>query len=193
MAVVGTGRLAAAAGVLIYGKTAASIFDQWAKDPLGHGYLVIPGALYLAWTRREPLQRANSRPAFWWLPLLALGSLFWLLANATSTTALQQFCLAFLVVGFVWGTLGTPAARELAFPLGFLLFAVPIGDYLVPTLQNVTAAFAVKLLQLSGVPVLLNREVISIPGSIWEVAAACSGINYLMSALVMAYLYAGLT
>ena len=39
----------------------------------------------------------------------------------------------------------------------------------------------------------LQGELITIPGSSWEVAKACSGINYLMSALMMAYLYAALT
>jgi len=146
----------------------------------------------MAWARRDRLRRLTPTPAFWWWPLLGVTALLWLLANLTSTTAIEQLCLGLMFVGFIWGILGTSAARELAFPLGFLVFAVPLGDYLVPSLQRVTARFAVNLLQMSGVPVLLNGEVISIPGSNWEVASACSGINYLMSALVMAYLYAGI-
>ena len=164
---------------------------MWSSDPLGHGYLVLPGAIYLAWTRRDRLRPLTPKPAFWWLPLLGAVSFLWLVAHVTSTTAVQQLSLAFMFVGFIWGTLGTAVAKELAFPLGLLMFAVPLGDYLVPTLQNITAAFAVTLLQVSGVPVLLRSEIISIPGSTWEVATACSGINYLMSALLLAYLYAG--
>src|SRR5262245_40276607 len=73
--------------VLLYGTTSASFLHHWSRDPLGHGYLVLPGALYLAWARRERLQHVHSRPAFWWLPLLALLSLLWLFASLTSTTA----------------------------------------------------------------------------------------------------------
>ena len=48
-----------------------------------------------------------------------------------------------------------------------------------------------KMLEVTGVPVLLEGHVISIPGSKWTVADACSGINYLMSSVAVGYLYAG--
>jgi exosortase A len=178
--------------LVIYAGTSASLFAAWSNDPLGHGYLILPASIYLAWTRRSDLVGISPRPAFWLLPILALVSVLWLAAAVTSTTMVEQFCLTALFVGFIWGALGTAAAHALALPLGLLVFALPIGDVIVPTLQRLTALLAVAGLRLTGVPVLLQSEVITIPGSSWEVAKACSGINYLMSALMMAYLYAAL-
>jgi exosortase A len=176
-----------------YWATAASTVALWSKDPLSHGFLVVPAAVYLAWAARHELASFKPAPVFWALPVLGLIAFVWFLGNLTDTTVIQQVCLVAMLIAFVWGMLGKGATRTLMFPLGFLLFALPLGDRLVPTLQDLTARFAVKMLSLTGVPVLLQGHVISIPGGSWLVAEACSGINYLMSSLVIGYLYAGLT
>ena len=62
-------------------------------------------------------------------------------------------------------------------PLVFLFFAVPMGDWLIPWLQDFSAWFAMKLLDLTKVPALLEGRIITIPGGRWEVAEACSGIQ----------------
>jgi exosortase A len=177
--------------VCAYSATAASAVASWSHDPFSHGYLVIPAAGYLAWTRRRDLESLKPAATFWALPPLVLIAFLWLLGNLTNTAVVQQFCLVAMVVGLVWGLLGSSAARALLFPLGFLLFALPLGDRIVPVLQDFTASFAVKLLQFSGVPVLLEGHVISIPGSRWQVAEACGGINYLVSSLAVGYVFAG--
>ena len=132
-------------------------------------------------------------PSFWLLPPVGVFAFFWLLGNLTATTVVQQFCFIAMLVALVWGAVGASVARVLAFPAAFLLFALPIGDFIVPLLQDWTAGFAVKLLQLTRVPVLLEEHVIAIPGSQWRVADACSGINYLIASVALGYAYAGIT
>ena len=178
--------------VAIYWTTAVSMVSLWFKGPFSHGFLVIPAAAYLAWGTREQLESLSPRPAFWALPFLALLAFVWLLGNLTSTGVIQHFCLVAMFIGLVWGVFGTVATRPLLFPLAFLLFAVPIGERLIPTLQDFTARFAVATLHFSGVPVLLEGHVISVPGGRWQVAEACSGISYLFSSMAIGFLYAGL-
>jgi exosortase A len=177
--------------VCAYWATAASAVASWSHDPFSHGYLVIPVAGYLAWTRREDFEPSKPAATFWALPFLVLLAFLWLLGNLTNTAIVQQFGLVAMIIGLVWGVLGSAAARALLFPLAFLLFALPFGDRVVPLLQDFTARFAVKMLQVSGVPVLLEGHVISIPGSRWQVAEACGGINYLVSSLAVGYVFAG--
>lgn len=176
---------------LLYWPTVASISARWSADPFGHGYVVIPVAAYLVWSCRADLERIAPRPALWAIPVLGMLAFVWLLGNLTGTDIVQQVCVVAMVAGLVWAGLGTAAARVLRFPLAFLLFALPLGDRLIPALQDFTARFTVKMLDLSGVPVLLQGHLISIPGSSWRVAEACGGINYLMSSLTIGYLYAG--
>jgi len=176
----------------VYWRTLVSIFDNWARDPFGHGYIVVPAVLYFVWQRRRALASLNPTPSLG--PLLALGLLafIWLLAQLSTTSIVQQFCLVAMVVAFVWSVLGTEVMKVLMFPLGLLVFTLPLGDRLVPTLQGLAARIAVELLRLAGLPALLEGHVISIPNSKWQVAEACSGINYLVSSLAVGYLFAGL-
>ena len=178
--------------VAIYWATAASTVALWFRGPFSHGFLVIPVAAYLAWDRRAHFETLNPTPSFWALPLLALLAFVWLLGHLTSTGVVQHFCLVAMFIALVWGALGTAVTRSLLFPLMFLLFAVPAGERLIPTLQDFTARFAVTMLHLSRVPVLLEGHVISIPGGSWRVAEACSGISYLFSSMAVGFLYAGL-
>jgi exosortase A len=131
-------------------------------------------------------------PTLYALPFLALLALGWLLGQLTATGVLQQFCLVAMTIVLVWGVLGTLVARALLMPLVFLIFAVPIGESLIPKLQDFSAWFAVKLLDLSRVPVLLEGRFITVPSGRWEVAEACSGIRYLTSSVAIGFLYAGL-
>lgn len=81
----------------------------------------------------------------------------------------------------------------MAFPLGFLLFAVPVGEALIPPLQQVTAWFTVEGLRLTGIPVWWEGLYLSIPAGHFEVAEACSGLRYLMASVALGVLYAYLT
>lgn len=185
--------LAMVALIAIFWETAASVVALWSKDPLAHGYIVIPAVVYLAWTRRQQLTSLSPAAAFQALPLIGLFAFLWLLGNLSDTRVVQQVCLVAMLIGFVWGVLGSPAAMVLLFPLGFLIFAMPLGDRFVPMLQDLAARSAVKMLVLSGIPVLLQGHIISLPRGTWKVAEACSGINYLTASLALGYFYAGTT
>src|SRR4026207_758168 len=88
--------------------------------------------------------------------------------------------------------LGWQAYRQMAFPLAFLVFAVPFGRALVPALMQVTADITVTVLNWTGVPGFPGGMLLSIPGGDFEVARACSGLNYLMTGVVLGTLYAHL-
>jgi exosortase A len=178
--------------VALYWRTAAATVALWTEGRYSHGFLVVPIALAVAWSRRDRFESVPPAPTLLALPLLALLSFGWLMGHLTATGVVQHICLMAMIVVFTWGAIGTAAARALVFPLGFLFFAIPIGDRLIPLLQEFTAAFAVRMVRLTGVPALLEGHVISTSGGSWEVAQACSGISYLFASLAICYIYAGL-
>ena len=92
-----------------------------------------------------------------------------------------------------WSIFGTQIALSLAFPMCYLLFAVPIGDFLVPPLQDLTASISVSALRMSGIPVFWEGRFFQIPSGSFEVAEACSGLHYLIALLALSTLYAYLT
>ena len=178
--------------IAIYWSTAASMVNLWFRAPFSHGFLVLPLAAAIAWTRRDQLDHFDAAPTFWALPMLALLTVVWLLGDRTTTDVVKHWSLVAMMIVIIWCHLGHAIARRLLLPLSFLFFAVPMGEPLVPAMQRLTAKLAVALLHASSVPVLLEGNTISVPGHIWQVANACSGISYLFASIAIGYLYAGL-
>lgn len=176
--------------IAVYWATATEMFRQWRTSTYSHQFLVVPLAGYLAWTRRKRLERVQPKPYMWALFLVPVIAFGWLLGELTATAVVQQFCLVALLAVLVSGIVGIEATRILAAPLIFLFFAVPAGEALIPLLQDYSAWSAVKLLDLTRVPVLLQGRIITIPSGKWEVAEACSGIHYLLAMVTIGFVYA---
>jgi len=142
--------------LLLFSTTGAAIVSLWRTSSFSHGFLIIPLSIWLIWMRREQLRLLTPTPTFWALPVLLSLSFGWLLARLAAIGVVQQFCVIAIIIVLIWGVLGSAVARALLMPLVFLLFAVPFGEAFVPKLQDFSAWFAVKGLDLCGVPVLLE-------------------------------------
>lgn len=180
--------------IAILHQTATTLVATWySSNSFNHCFLIVPISLYLVWRQRYML--GNITPAADWKGSLALGValVVWLAGYVTRTLVVQEFGLVLILQAFVLTLFGWPITRMLLFPLGYLYFAVPFGDALIPPLQTLTAYSAVTLLQASGVPVLLDGNLISIPNGNWYVAEACAGLRYLIASLALGVLFAGLT
>lgn len=178
--------------VLVYRPTVVSMLYTWTEDPFGHGYFVVPAVLSLAFMRRSSLESITPRAAVWALPAVGASSLLWLLASRAGHDAIQQSAVVVTAVVLTWAVLGTAAVRTLAFPLGLLLFALPVGHGLAPLLQDFTGRVAAAMLHYSRVAVALDGDVISTAGTRWHVSEACGGIHYLIASVGVGYVYAGL-
>ncbi len=183
--------IALAAVGVVYRSTLLSIGHKWfSDDAFSHGLLILPISLWLAWRKRAALAQTAFAPSSLGVIAAALCTLAWIVARGSGVLVVEQFAAVALVPALVLAALGPRATRVLIVPLAFLFFMVPFGRALVPMLMQVTADFATVLLQWSGVPVLRSHMYISIPDGNFEVARACSGLNYFITSLVLGCLYA---
>lgn len=94
-------------------------------------------------------------------------------------------CLAFLDAGRM---------RQLAFPLGLLVFMVPFPDAvesgIETVLQHGSAEVAYVLFEITGTPLFRNELIFQLPNITLEVAPQCSGIHSTL-ALFITSLVAG--
>ncbi|MEO8754297.1 MAG: exosortase A, partial [Casimicrobiaceae bacterium] len=183
---------AAVAGVIaVHSVTAASIVAIWMRsETFAHGFLVVPICLWLVWRKRQTLAATPAAP--WWpglLVVLAAGGM-WLVMRVADVLGLAQFALAFMVEAAIVTVVGLRVARALAFPLAFVLFAIPVGEIFVPTLIDWTADFTIGALRLSGVPVYREANQFVIPSGVWSVVEACSGIRYIIASVMVGTIYA---
>lgn len=176
---------------VLYRETGAAMVTIWVRsDTFAHAFLVPPIALWLVWRQRQliAVQAPQSTPAV--LVLIAAASLVWLLGELAAANAVTQLAFVALLVLTVPAVLGWSVARLIIFPLGFLFFAVPVGEFLLPQLMEWTANFTVLALRLSGVPVYREGLQFVIPSGNWSVVEACSGVRYLIASLTVGTLFA---
>ncbi|MBA3033118.1 MAG: exosortase A [Gammaproteobacteria bacterium] len=175
----------------LYHETGLAMVSIWARsETFAHAFLVPPITLWLIWEKRHVLARQQPRPSLWLaLPLAGLG-FAWLLGEMAAVNAVTQLAFTCMLILAVPLVIGVPAARLIAFPLGFLLFAVPIGEFLLPKLMDWTAAATVFGLRASGIPVFQEGLHFVIPSGRWSVVEACSGVRYLIASLTVGTLFA---
>ncbi len=178
--------------VAAYFDTAAGMVAIWARsETFAHGFVVAPISLWLIWRIRDRLRLLEPQPSWLVLPLIAAAGFGWLLGNVGAVNAVSQFAFVSMLVLAVPAVLGVRVTRAMLFPLGFLFFSVPIGEFLLPTLMAHTADFTIAAVRASGVPVLREGlQVFSVPNGRWSVIEACSGVRYLIASLVVGTLFA---
>ena len=180
-----------AALIVLYRDTAESMVTIWARsDTFAHAFLVPPIVAWLIWRRRDRLAAVSPRPVGWVLLLMAGVSFLWLLGELAAANSVTQLAFTALLVLSVPAVAGMAATRAMLFPLAFLFFAVPIGEFLLPQLMEWTADFTVFALRLSGVPVYREGLRFVIPSGNWSVVEACSGVRYLLASGMVGTLFA---
>ncbi len=178
----------------IFHQTAWSMVEIWNRDEtFAHGYLIAPISAWLIWRQRQHLATIAPIPDLRVLVLLGLAGFGWLLGDLVQAQVVQQLALVAMLITGVWTIVGTRVARAIAFPLGFLFFAVPMGENLIPPLMEFTATFTVEAIRLTGIPIYREGLFFSLPSGNWSVVEACSGVRYLIASVTLGTLYAYLT
>ena len=180
--------------LFVYRDTFRSVVDTWdTNSTFSHGFLIVPLCLWLAWRNRAGLVSVECRPS-WPGALVVVGCVAaWVVGRGVGVLGFEQAAAIALVPALTLAICGVGVVRVMAMPLAYLTFAVPIGHALVPLLMHTTADVATWALKLSLVPVHRSDMYISIPDGKFEVARACSGLNYVVTGLALGALYSYLT
>jgi exosortase A len=177
-----------------YYRGIATAIDVWVVSEIfTHCFLVIPAACYLIFQKRSVLS-IQPFQANYWLIIPIIGTLILYTFGYIGDIRLFMHVAAFTSLPLIiWLVIGTKAAKKILFPLYFMVFAIPIGESIIPFLQELTTDLAVPLLDLTGVPVFRNGLYLDIPKGRFLVAEACSGISFLITSVVFGNLYAYLS
>ena len=194
---LGGGLLAALLAVLYAPILRELVWDWWDDPNYSHGFLVPVFSAYLAWQRRDALAAAPHRGSWLGLPVVLLGLGALVLGDVGAELFLSRSSLIVVLFGLTLFHLGPAITRLLAFPLAYLAFAIPLPAILFYAvafpLQTLAAQNAAWTLDLLGVPVLLDGNVIHLSQVTLGVTEACSGIRSLISLLALAVAWAYLT
>ncbi len=174
-----------------YRDTVLAMTKIWdTRETFTHAWVVPPITFWLMWRLRGQVLAITPRVSLVALVLMAVTCLGWLAGEVVAVAAATQFALVALFVLAVPALLGWQVARVLMFPLGFIFFCVPVGEFLSPTLMTWTADFTVSALRATGIPVYQEGLQFVIPSGRWSVIEACSGIRYLIASIMVGTLFA---
>ena len=201
---------AVAAAGLVWFILCRHLGNEWSSnEQYGYGWFVPLFAAYLFWLRwDEGVLRGSksdsapdSKPRSWLLcfavvllaallplRLFEVGNPDWRplgWAHAAIVVSLTLFAL--------WQIGGHRTMRHFAFPVCFILVAVPwvtpIEAPVVQGLMRVVAAIATEMLALFGIPAQLEGSVIRISTGVVGVNEACSGVRSLQTSLMIGLLF----
>lgn len=176
---------------IFYYSSYSSMVSVWARsETFTHGFIILPICAWLIWRIRDQISATLPQANYLGIPVLLLLGFLWLVANYVGVLAIEQLAATMMIPVLVFTLLGWQTTSMMAFPLLFVLFAVPLGDELTPYLINFTADFTVDMIKLVGIPVYREGSFFQLPTGSWSVVAACSGVRYLIASVTLGVLYA---
>jgi exosortase len=179
---------------LAYYKTIYGLFvEWWTYSSSAHGFLILPCAVYLLWTKRADLLRCRKRPSWVGLVPLVFGLVMFVAGVAGNEEFIEQASLPLTLFGLLYFLGGTKVASLSWFPLLYLylMIPIPIPIYKAISLQlrlldaRVATAFCLWL----DVPIFRDGYFLYLPNVNLEVADACSGVFSIVALVGIGILY----
>jgi exosortase len=177
-----------AATLLLYAPTLSYLFYDWWHNPdYSHGFFIPPIAAFFIWRKRQVLRSLVARPTNLGL-LVALGALALLLvASVGGEPFTQRVSLLLFSAGAILYLKGWRMLKEVSFVLFLLLLAIPLPEVIFNAvalpLQLVASSLAERLLDIFGIPVFREGNLLQIKSQMLNVTEACSGIRSLATLL----------
>jgi exosortase len=168
--------------------------DWWRDPEAGHGLLLAPLALWLAW--KSGVKR-ESRPAIaLGLAVLLVSVLLRYGSGLAAEIFTTRVSALLALVGLVTYAYGWRQVLAWWLPFTLLALSIPLPSLITTTLalplQLRASAMGATLLEFRHVPVLLQGNVILLPGHRLFVTEACSGLRSLTALLSLGVLIGGL-
>lgn len=169
---------------------------SWSTEQGGHGPLVLATGGWLLW-RELQAGKAERRPGDLLPGALAVGGclVIFVLARITGVLEIEAFAMYGVLISTAYLLFGGPLIRSIWFPLVYLAFTLPPPDTVVAAITQPIkieiSQLTVSLLHALGYPVASSGVMIYIGQYELLVAAACAGLNSIvtLAALCLFYVY----
>lgn len=167
---------------------------SWSREEGAHGPIVLATGLWLIWRLQDRI-RAAARPGSLWLTavLLIPSLIVYALARITNTIEVEGFAMYAVLLALLYQAAGPAVMRLLWFPLLYLAFIFPPPETVVwaitQPLKIGLSEVVVRFLYALGYPIAGSGVTIQIAQFELLVAAACAGLNSLISLTAIGLFY----
>ena len=182
--------------LMLYASVINSLVLQWWNDPdYSHGFFVPLVSGYILWHERQRWTKTEIKPSNFGFVMMLGAIALLLLGSLGAELFISRFSLLVLLAGMILFLAGWKMLRAVSFPLGYLMWMIPIPviiyNQITFPLQLIASRLATASLELVQVPVLRDGNILILSNYSLEVVEACSGIRSLMTlaALAVAFGY----
>jgi exosortase B len=168
----------------------------WSTDEQGHGPIILALVAWLLWQRRKRFATvsAQAEPAGigGWLWLI-FGACLYVLGRVQSIQMFEMASIIPLLIGALAATFGWSVVRVAAFPIFFVMFAVPLPgplvDMLTQPLKQAVSFVAEQMVYWAGYPISRAGVILMVGPYQLLVADACAGLNSMFTLEALGLLY----
>ena len=184
--------------LLIYLPALIDLVQDWVDDSnYSHGFLIPLVSGWLIWKKREEFAKIKYQIDATGLILLIAGMIFFVMGNGAAEYFSLRLSFIMTLAGVIWYFLGREVIRLIWFELFFLLFMIPIPYVLYYSatfpMQLLASKITAGIMNVIGMGVVRQGNILHIQDYSLEVAEACSGVRSLLSLLALGALYAHMT
>ena len=188
------------AGIPVYWLGFVALGKAWITPEYSHGPLIPLVSLYLFLrelraTPPAPTETPSDTPANRWpgIALIAFALALGIFGNLIRIPDVVTYALILWVGGLVLVGFGWTQGKRHWAPVLHLIFMLPLPQFvywqLTIMLQLISSQLGVWFIELAGIPVFLEGNVIDLGVYKLQVADACSGLRYLFPILSFSYLF----
>lgn len=171
-----------------YQETFLSLHNIWTENnhTYSHGYVLLAFSLYALYIDRRWLVPS---PSFWvCLFGLAIGAV-WFAAVSVQVRLVQQMLVPFILFYLLISIVGFRNALKAAVPVFSLFLAIPVADFFLDPLQDLTTFIVSFFVRLSGITAFIDGYDIHLPYGVMRIADGCAGLNYMLAGVCMGVFY----
>lgn len=185
---------ALAFAVLFWDPMRTLVRDWWNDPEAGHGLLLGPLALFLAY--KSGLVSA-ARPQVWLgIAIIVAAVALRYMSGLAAELFTMRISMLMAVAGMIVYFAGVRQVMHWWLPLTLLVLSVPLPSVVLSSLafplQLEASQLGAALLESRHVPVRLAGNVIQLPGRTLFVTEACSGLRSLTALIALGVLIGGL-
>lgn len=182
--------------ILAYFPALQWMWDRWfTRDSYySHGILIPFLTALLIWQKRDVLKKIRIDPSPMGMKVFIIGIMLHVLSLLFRVYFTSGFSMIIVLTGIVLAVYGKNILKEIAFPIIFLIFMIPL-----PLVSVINISFQLKMLSAKMATFMLNN--INIPaqghGSYIQMAHAtvvvedvCSGLRSLIALMALGALFA---
>ncbi|MDA3924650.1 MAG: exosortase/archaeosortase family protein [Kiritimatiellae bacterium] len=166
-------------------------------ESMSHGWLIPFISLYALWVQRDKLRRASSKPSYLGLVFVVLCLIVFWFGSCGMQSRIEQVTLIGLLWSIPFAFWGREVARVLLFPVGYLVFTIPLTsflDFFTVTLRLFSTNLTTLLVNGFGINVerVGNSLYSRVAGNEFNLSVAdgCSGIESFFAILAFVTIYA---